>query len=226
MKRIFLFTFFCFSLCVVTAQSKGCYQNLLDRGIAQFDANQYDKAIEQWSVALDTEDGCQNLTTAQRQNLKDWIAKAEEAKRPKRVETPPVTPQTESRQSYEPEVVFVQGGTFTMGDVLNDNEEADEKPTHSVTLSAYNIGKYEVSQAEWVAIMGSNPSVFKGDNLPVDNVSWDDIQVYLQKLNAKSRKNYRLPTEAEWEYAARERGKNVRFGNGKNTIDPDRKSVV
>ena len=90
--------------------------------------------------------------------------------------------------------VFVQGGTFEMG-------EGNEK--HRVTLSDFYIGKYEVTQREWKEVMGNNPSNFKGDDLPVEQVSWDDIQDYLQKLNAKAGKNYRLPTEAEWEYAAR-----------------------
>ena len=117
-------------------------------------------------------------------------------------------------------MVTVNGGTFQMGDVMGDNEYPDEKPVHSVTLNSFQIGKYEVSQAEWVAVMGSNPSYFKGDNLPVEQVSWEDVQIYLEKLNSKTGKSYRLPTEAEWEYAAREGGKNRRFGNGKNTIDP------
>lgn len=125
-----------------------------------------------------------------------------------------------TQQFNEPEMVFVKGGTFTMGDVLDDFEVSDEKPTHSVTVKDFYIGKYEISQAEWVAIMGENPSYVKGDNLPVENISWNDVRYFLVQLNAKTGKNYRLPTEAEWEYAAREGGKNLRFGNGKNTINP------
>ena len=96
-------------------------------------------------------------------------------------------------------MVAIKGGTFQMG----SNEGDDEKPIHSVTVSDFSIGKTEVTQAQWVAIMGSNPSSFKGDNLPVEQVSWDDVQVFLGKLNVKTGKTYRLPTEAEWEYAAR-----------------------
>ena len=121
---------------------------------------------------------------------------------------------------YEPKMLLVPAGTFTMGDILNDDIEPYGKPTHSVILDSFYIGKYEISQAEWVAIMDTNPSSFRGFDLPVENVSWEDIQIYLQKLNIKTHKNYRLPTEAEWEYAAREGGKNIRFSNGKNTIDP------
>jgi formylglycine-generating enzyme required for sulfatase activity len=101
---------------------------------------------------------------------------------------------------YGIEMVYVQGGTFQMGS--NDGED-HEKPVHSVTLDNFYIGKYEVTQAQWRAVMGSNPSHFKGDNLPVENVSWDDVQEFIKKLNSITGKTYRLPTEAEWEYAAR-----------------------
>ena len=102
-------------------------------------------------------------------------------------------------------MVYVEGGTFTMGATSEQGSDAysDEKPAHSVTLSGYYIGKYEVTQKLWKAVMGSNPSRFKGDNLPVERVSWNDVQEFLRKLNAMTGKNYRLPTEAEWEFAAR-----------------------
>ena len=115
------------------------------------------------------------------------------------------TPSSSSAKFGDIEMVFVKGGTFTMGATSEQGSGAasNEKPTHSVTLSDYYIGKYEVTQAQWRAVMGYNPSGFKGDNLPVENVSWDDVQVFIQKLNEKSGKKFRLPTEAEWEYAAR-----------------------
>ena len=117
------------------------------------------------------------------------------------------------------EMVFVKGGTSTMG--CTDDECMDiELPAHQVTVSSFYMGKYEVTQKEWVAVMGSNPSMIKGDNLPVENVSWDDVQVFLTILNAASGKKYRLPTEAEWEYAAR--GGNTSFGfkySGSNNLD-------
>jgi len=97
----------------------------------------------------------------------------------------------------------IEGGTFTMGSPASEvNHESDETQ-HQVTLSPYYMSKYEVTQAQWKAVMGSNPSSFSGcDNCPVESVSWNDIQTFIQKLNAQSGQTYRLPTEAEWEYAA------------------------
>ena len=96
-------------------------------------------------------------------------------------------------------MVYVSGGTFIMG----GDESSDQTPTHSVTLNSYYICKYEVTQALWRAVMGSNPSKFKGDNLPVEQVSWNDCQTFINRLNNYTGRNFRLPTEAEWEFAAR-----------------------
>ena len=103
------------------------------------------------------------------------------------------------------DMVRVEAGTFTMGATAEMNDPYDkEKPTHRVTLTNdYYIGKYEVTQALWQTVMGNNPSKFKGDNLPVEHVSWKDCQKFLSKLNRITGKMFRLPTEAEWEYAAR-----------------------
>ena len=105
------------------------------------------------------------------------------------------------------DMVFVKGGTFTMGCTKEQGSDcgSDEKPSHKVTVGDFYIGKYEVTQKEWEEVMGSNPSGFSncGDNCPVENVSWNDIQEFIRKLNVKTGKKYRLPTEAEWEYAAR-----------------------
>ena len=102
-------------------------------------------------------------------------------------------------------MVYVPGGTFTMGATSEQGSDAwnDEKPTHSVMLSSYYIGQTEVTQALWTAVMGSNPSEFRGDRRPVERVSWNDCQTFISRLNAKTGKNFRMPTEAEWEYAAR-----------------------
>ena len=121
--------------------------------------------------------------------------------------TTTTTTATTTAQAATPniEMVFVKGGTFTMGATAEQGSDAssNEKPTHSVKLSDFYIGKYEVTQAQWKAVMGTNPSNWKGDNLPVENVSWNDVQEFISKLNAQTGKKYRLPTEAEWEYAAR-----------------------
>lgn len=97
--------------------------------------------------------------------------------------------------------------------------ESDEKPTHQVTLSDYYIGETEVTQALWKAVMGRNPSNFSGTNLPVEMVSWDDCQIFITKLNQLTGKNFRLPTEAEWEYAARggQKSRGYKYA-GSNTL--------
>ena len=101
-------------------------------------------------------------------------------------------------------MIKVDGGTFTMGATPEQqNPDSDEKPTHQVTLSSYYIGETEVTQALWKAVMGNNPSKFNGDDLPVENVSWNDCQDFIRKLNGLTGKRFRLPTEAEWKFAAR-----------------------
>ena len=114
-------------------------------------------------------------------------------------------------------MVKVQGGTFTMGAIP---EQGDEELAHQVTLSTFSIGQTEVTQELWVAVMGSNPSRWKGPKLPVENVSWDDCQEFVKKLNALTGQHFRLPTEAEWEYAARGGSKNHGYMySGSNNVD-------
>lgn len=102
-------------------------------------------------------------------------------------------------------MIHVEGGTFQMGATPEQGSDTydREKPVHSVTLSSYHIGETPVTQALWKAVMGDNPSWYKGDNLPVGNVSWEDCQEFIQKMNRLTGKIFRLTTEAEWEYAAR-----------------------
>ncbi|MBQ0022005.1 MAG: SUMF1/EgtB/PvdO family nonheme iron enzyme [Prevotellaceae bacterium] len=119
-------------------------------------------------------------------------------------------------------MIPVAGGTFTMGATSEQGSDAesDEKPTHSVTLSSYMIGETEVTQALWEAVMGSNPSRFKGTTKPVEQVSWNDCQTFIDKLNSLTGKRFRLPTEAEWEYAARGGNKSKGYKySGSNNID-------
>ena len=127
----------------------------------------------------------------------------------KRVKAPVIIMQPTGQVSSDPfegQMVFVQGGSFMMG---SNDGGYNEEPVHQVTLSDFYIGKFQVTQFQWKAIMGGNPSHFKGDDLPVEQVSWNDVQEFIKKLNEKTGKKYRLPTEAEWEYAARG-GRNTR----------------
>ena len=103
------------------------------------------------------------------------------------------------------DMVKVEAGTFMMGATSEMQKPYnDEKPVHQVTLTNnYYMGKYEVTQSLWQTVMGSNPSKFKGDDLPVERVSWNDCQEFISKLNSMTGRKFRLPTEAEWEYAAR-----------------------
>lgn len=119
-------------------------------------------------------------------------------------------------------MIAVEGGTFTMGATSEQSGDAwdDENPTHSVTLSSYCIGETEVTQDLWLAVMGSNPSNFKGGNLPVERVSRNDCQEFLRRLNQQTGKTFRLPTEAEWEYAARGGSKSRGYKySGSNTLE-------
>ena len=119
-------------------------------------------------------------------------------------------------------MVFVEGGTFTMGGTSEQSDDAvdHEKPAHEVTLSSFSIGETEVTQELWKAVMGSNPSEFKGAKHPVETVSWDDCQVFINRLNELTGQHFRLPTEAEWEYAARggQKSQGYKYSGG-NTID-------
>lgn len=102
------------------------------------------------------------------------------------------------------EMVEIPGGTFMMGSPANEAErDSDESPKHQVTVPSFCMGKYELTQAQYQAIMGNNPANFKGNNRPVENVSWDDAVAFCQKLSQRTGKKYRLPSEAEWEYACR-----------------------
>lgn len=102
-----------------------------------------------------------------------------------------------------PEMVVVPAGSFRMGD-LSGGWENSEKPIHTVTIPRpFAVGKYELTQAEWQAVMGSNPSRLKGSRAPVEQVSWDDAKEFVRRLSTKTGKTYRLPSEAEWEYVAR-----------------------
>lgn len=120
------------------------------------------------------------------------------------------------------ELVLVEGGTFTMGSSSLE-ADGDEQPPHQLALDDYYIGRYEVTQEQWRKIMGEDPEelFFTGcSQCPVEGVSWNDVQLFLERLNKRTGQQFRLPTEAEWEYAARggKKSKGYRFSGG-NSID-------
>ena len=124
------------------------------------------------------------------------------------------------------DMVKVEAGTFMMGATSEMQDpyydDWDEKPVHQVTLiNDYYMGKYEVTQALWKTVMGSNPSIFKGNDLPVEQVSWNDCQEFVSKLNSMTGRKFRLPTEAEWEYAARggKKSRGYQYSGSSNISD-------
>ena len=143
----------------------------------------------------------------------------EERKRREEVHRPNEITFTVDGVSFK--MIRVEGGSFMMGAPDNDPNAMDfDKPQHHVTLSDYYIGETQVTQALWKAVMGDNPSYWKGNSLPVDNVSWEHCQEFIKQLNKKTGKFFRLPTETEWEYAARGGRKSQGFKYaGSNDID-------
>jgi formylglycine-generating enzyme required for sulfatase activity len=130
-----------------------------------------------------------------------------------------------------PEMVVLPSGSFLMGsppdpepDPFSNEQpktigEPDERPQHRVQIQSFAIGKYEVTQEQWYAVMGNNPSQNKGRTLPVEQVSWDDIQQFIANLNQKTGQKYRLPSESEWEYAARAGSTTIYpFGNSDSAL--------
>ena len=118
-------------------------------------------------------------------------------------------------------MVYIQGGTFMMGATSEQGSDAEsnEKPAHQVTLSSYYIGETVVTQALWEAVMGSNQSFFRGSDRPVENVSWYACQEFIKRLNSMTGRHFRLPTEAEWEFAARGGNKSRGYKySGSNTL--------
>jgi formylglycine-generating enzyme required for sulfatase activity len=125
-----------------------------------------------------------------------------------------------------PEMVVIPAGSFVMGtsdkvkSAANDSSNDKEKPARNLQMKSFSLGKYEVTQAEWVALMGENPSEHEGENFPVDHVTWEMAQSFVEKLSTLTGKKYRLPSEAEWEYAARA-GTSTEFYDSDDTASLD-----
>ena len=194
------------------AGTNAAYQQNVNTGNDLFVQGKYAEAKKKYEAALQL----QPKSKVASANIK----KCEELLKPKpsgtappeQTEPPkqkPIVPATTTSGSsitdpFAAQMVLIQGGTFMMGSPDSEADRKDNEYQHQVTLSSFKMSKYEVTQAQWEAIMGSNPSNFKScPQCPVEQVSWNDIQDFLQKLKAKTGKSYRLPTEAEWEYAAR-----------------------
>ena len=128
------------------------------------------------------------------------------------------TSYTETTAGVNLQMVWIGGGTFDMGS--NDaGADDDEKPVHTVEIDGFWIGKYEVTQRQYEALMGNNPSYYKGPDRPVEAVSWDDATAFCRKLSEAAGKRYRLPTEAQWEYACRAgSSSNWCFGNDESRL--------
>lgn len=126
-------------------------------------------------------------------------------------------------QKLADDMVLVEGGTYEMGATPEQGTEAneDEQPVQTMTVATFYICKYEVTQELWQAVMGTNPSYFKGAQLPVEHVSLDDCKAFIEKLNELTGKKYRLMTQAEWEYAARggNKSKGYKYSGSNNPID-------
>jgi formylglycine-generating enzyme required for sulfatase activity len=105
-----------------------------------------------------------------------------------------------------PKMVVIPAGNFQMGSSTSwfssTKPPENEQPARNVSVKSFAIGKFEVTQKQWRELMGNDPSKFKGDDLPVEQVSWEDVQIFLGKLSSKTGKVYRLPSESEWEYSA------------------------
>lgn len=172
--------------------------------VTRYDANRtltvYRNPRRLWAYPIPMDDGSFKLAV-----LVQFKVTGQQQQQETTVEVPVQKPWVK-QFDYEPDMAFVEGGTFTMGCTSEQGGDCydDEKSIHQVTLSGFYMAKHEVTQAQWKAVMGTNPAQFNNcDQCPVEQVSWDDIQDFLKKLNQKTGKNYRLPTEAEWEFAAR-----------------------
>lgn len=142
---------------------------------------------------------------------------------PKKAEKATDPKQKAILQEIEDRMVALEGGTFTMGctNPLDSDCFAAEKPRRTITINAFKISKFTVTQKEWKAIMGTDPSGKSCPECPVVNISWFDAQMFINKLNQLTDKNYRLPTEAEWEYAAKggNKGHGYKYAGSNNAME-------
>jgi sulfatase modifying factor 1 len=149
-------------------------------------------------------------------SVRKLLRESVEATSPKAVSAARATPVAYRDPVTGMELVLIKGGCYDMGDTFGDGG-VDEKPVHEVCLKDFYLGKNEVTQGQWKRVMGDNPSHFKeSDENPVEKISWNDAKEFIRRLNKMSGKSYRLPTEAEWEYAARSGGKREKWAGTSN----------
>ena len=206
MKKTLTLIFFLLLTFADVAVQAQCYNRNRSMGIELYNAQDYVKAKECFTSARDCPD------RPDKDDLNVWIQKCDDKLNP---------PQTITVGKVSFKMTYVRGGTFTMGSDVGKNEG----PAHSVTLRDFYIGETEVTQALWAELMADNPSDGTpgrgiGDNVPVNRVSWEDCQEFIRRLNAITGMDFRLPTEAEWEYAARggENGHGFKY-SGSDTLD-------
>ena len=234
MKKLFFFLFFLVLSPVALAQS---YSDYLQAAKRHLKNGNVEKARLTYNIYKDLTgkkdaylEGQLNPTKAETPRKKSKTPSVSKDKVSSKAKAPSKAPSAQQGQSVPTSrtftvngvsfrMVYVQGGTFRMGS--NDSEaNSCEQPVHSVTLRDYYIGETEVTQQLWHAVMGSNPSYFTGNSQrPVEKVSWDDCQTFIRRLNDLTGKDFRLPTEAEWEYAARGGNKSRGYKySGSNTL--------
>ncbi len=219
----YLLSIFLLLTITFSVDAQNCYTAGRSNGIANYNQEKYKEALNSFAVALNN---CPDVPT--NNDLKSWIKKCKDKLNSPLISNAPMASAPLSGtvnavlQEIASNMVYVSGGSFTMGCTSEQSDDyyGDEKPSHSVTVSSFYISKYEVTQKQWKSVVGSNPSSFKGDNLPVENVSWTSVQKFISKLNELTGKKYRLPTEAEWEFASRGGTKSLGYKySGGNDID-------
>jgi len=200
---------------------------LIDKGKKNLEGGSYQDALKSFEEARSlypNTQGVDVLISQVQERMRSQEKEKEEAARREEKEKEEAVRREEREKEIAGLVgpmVLVKGGCFKMGDSFGDGSSI-EKPLHDVCVDDFHMGAYEVPQRTWKEVMGNNPSSHKAcDNCPVENVSWNQVQVFLEKINRKTAVKFRLATEAEWEYACRARGEKAKYGTKTGAISHD-----